>query len=329
VTFTWMPNPNGDTSLISYMRRKMIPEVSWTLLTRYHTENCYYGEFVDMMNPGLGWIYESSDPRYLTNYYGLRNRLAILNENYVYADFKSRVYGCYNLLWSVLDFVTSHKTEIRTILKEVDKLTYLRGLNPDKKDSMGIEFKVRPAGKVTIKTFEAELIPGEDIWRRYKKTDRQITVTVPYLVDYFPSKSVKFPFAYVLTANDPDVIDLLKIQGIKLEQLDETTKIIVEKFEITDLKAAPRLNQGHYENTIKGSFITDTIDFPAGTIIIRTSQPLANLAAYLLEPQSKDGLVTWNYLDGYLVPQWGPGYNTLPVYKVIARTDLKTRPAKE
>jgi murein tripeptide amidase MpaA len=32
VTFTWMVNPNGDTSLIRFMREKMIPSMSGTLL---------------------------------------------------------------------------------------------------------------------------------------------------------------------------------------------------------------------------------------------------------------------------------------------------------
>jgi hypothetical protein len=29
------------------------------------------------------------------------------------------------------------------------------------------------------------------------------------------------------------------------------------------------------------------------------AQPLGNLAFYLLEPQSDDGLVTWNFFDDY------------------------------
>ena len=48
VTFTWMVNPNGDNSLISYMRDKMMPEMSETLSDRYKVENCFYGEFYDM-----------------------------------------------------------------------------------------------------------------------------------------------------------------------------------------------------------------------------------------------------------------------------------------
>ncbi len=324
VTFTWMPNPDGDTALIGYMKRKMAPSIAGILLGKYKTENCFYGEFVDMLDPAKGWLYEAVNPRYLTNYYGLRNRLGILNENYVYADFRSRVEGCYNLMRSLVDFVIHNKNEIKEMLAQADQRTIRRGLNPGPGDSIGIEFNVRPAGNVTIKTYEAELLSVENGWPRYKKTDRQINVTVPYLIDYYPSKSVKFPYAYLMTVNDPDVVGLLKIHGIKIERLIEQLNLEVEKFEISEIKNSGRLNQGHYFNSIKGMFVKDSLSFPPGTIVVKTSQPLANIAAYLLEPQSNDGLVAWNFFDKYLVPQWGPGYNTYPVYKVINKTELKT-----
>jgi hypothetical protein len=70
--------------------------------------------------------------------------------------------------------------------------------------------------------------------------------------------------------------------------------------------------------------VKDTIDFLPGTYVIRMAQPLANLAAYLLEPQSNDALVLWNFFDRYLVPQWGRGFNEYPVYRLMQKTDLKT-----
>ncbi len=329
VTFTWMVNPDGDTSLIHFMRDRMIPEMSGTLLKKYNVQNCYYGEFNDMMKPENGWFYDASEPRYMSNYYGLRNRLAILNENYVYAGFESRVKGCYFLIRSLADYVSSHKNEIKNILSETDKKTVQRGLNPIITDSFAIEYKVRPAPeKVTIQTYEAELVKDANGRIRYQRSDRQKTVTIPYLIDYYPSRNVKFPFAYVLAMNGPEVIDLMKIHGIKLEKLTEPANIVAEKFEISELKGASRLNQGHYTNTIKGKYLKGAVEFPAGTIVIRTAQPLANLAAYLLEPQSNDGLMTWNYLDRYLVPQWGMGYSPYPVYKVIEKIDLKTQEMK-
>jgi len=327
VTFTWMVNPNGDKSLINYMQEKMIPEMSQTLLNKYKVENCYYGEFNDMMHPEKGWFYDAADPRYMTNYYGLRNRLAILNENYVYADYKSRVWGCYYLIKSLADYVTVNKTEIKEIIKKSDETTIQRGLNPSLTDSFAIEYKVRPLQKpVTIKTYEAEPAPGSNAWPPYRKTDRQVNVTVPYYIDYYPSLSVKFPFAYLIMVKDIEILNLLKGQGIRIEKLSASARIEAERFEIGGLTPSPRLIQGHYTNTISGKFIKETIEFPAGTVAIRTGQPLARLAAYLLEPQSNDGLLVWNYFDRYLVPQWGNGFYTYPVYKIINNTEIDTTP---
>jgi hypothetical protein len=326
-TFTWMVNPDGDNSLISYMHEKMMPEMSKTLSVKYKTENCFYGEFYDMMDPEKGWVYDALEPRYMTNYFGIRNRLGILNENYVYADFKSRVMGCYYLIHSLMDYASAHKSEIENMLSEVDKKTINRGANPSVTDSFAVEFNLRPLPeKVTVKTYEAELINNTNGWNNYRRTEKRKDVTVPYYIDYYPKKNVRFPFAYLITTSDPAITDLLKTHGIKIEKLSSDSKIEVQRFEISDLKGAPKMNQGHYTNTIKGTYFIGQIEFPAGTIVVRTAQPLGNLVAYLLEPQSNDGLVFWNVFDRYLVPQWGAGYNPYPVYKILNKTDIKTKP---
>ncbi|HLN56546.1 MAG TPA: M14 family metallopeptidase [Bacteroidales bacterium] len=325
VTFTWAVNPNGDNSLIKYMRDKMMPAMHQTLFEKYKVENCFYGEFVDMLEPEKGWILDASEPRYITNYYGLRNRLGILNENYVYSDYKARVLGCYYLIHSLMDYVSGHGQEIKQLLKETDEKTVSRGLNPSPADSFAIEYDVRPAPeKVLVKTYEAELVSQSEGYPNYRKTDRRKDVTVPYLIDYYPRKSIAFPFAYLLTVPDPDILELLKAHGIHVEKLATDSKITAESFIVTGLKPAARLNQGHYTNTITGRHEMVSVNFPAGTLVIRTAQPLANVAAYLLEPESNDGLVFWNFFDRYLVPQWGSGFNDFPVYRVLGKTDLRT-----
>ena len=328
VTFTWMVNPNGDNSLITYMSDRMIPEMSKNLIDKYKVENCFYGEFFDMADPGKGWVFDAAEPRYMTNYAGLRNRLSILNENYVYADYKSRVMGCYYLIHSLTEYSSMHASEIKSLLAGVDKKTVARGMNPAEADSFAIEYKVRPLpDKVTIKTYEADVVTGDNGRRSFKRSDRRADVTIPYFIDYYPVRSVKFPYAYLLTTNDQAITSLLKAHGIKVEKLAAATTIEVLRFDISELKGAARLNQGHYMNSVKGKYISERTEFPAGTLVIRTSQPLANVAATLLEPQSNEGLLIWNFLDRSLVPQWGPGYNLCPVYKVAEPADLMTGPA--
>jgi len=324
VTFTWMMNANTDRTLINFMRDKMMPAVSKTLNKKYATENCFYGEFVDLMRLEKGWVSYAFEPRYLTNYVGLRNRLSILNENYVYADFKTRVYGCYNLLWSILDYVAANSKAINMLIDSSDAKIIQRGLNPLKTDSFAVTFNCLPTPeKITIKAFEVDSGYNENSYMPYIKTDRKRTVTVPYLAEYFPKTSVKFPYAYIINTFDRDCIDLLLLHGIKIEKLKDTCTLNVESFVISDLKPSPRLNQGHYTNTMTGNTKMENIFFNAGTYVVRTAQPLANIAAYLLEPQVEDGMVYWNYFDKYLVPQWGDSYNPYPVYKLLDKIDLK------
>ena len=72
---------------------------------------------------------------------------------------------------------------------------------------------------VTIKTYEAEMITDANGRRRLQKSDRQKTVTVPYFIDYYGSKNVKLPFAYLVKTHDPEVIGLLRLHGIEIEEL--------------------------------------------------------------------------------------------------------------
>ncbi len=327
VTFTWMMNPAGDRGLINFMRDDMMPAVSGILTQKYNVLNCFYGEFTDLKNPEAGWISYASEPRYLVNYMGVRNRLAILNENYVYADYKTRVLGSYKLLHSILEYSASHAGTIKTLLKNTDQQTIARATDPASNAVFPIEYEAKPTPQpITVRAFEVDVVKNAQGQEDLVKSDRQRTVTVPYIADYYATKNTVFPFAYLLRLSDPVVKNLLQAHGIKLEKLTQTTRLEVESFKIVSLKPTSRLNQGHYTNSVSGTMVKDTLDFLPGTYVIRMAQPLANLAAYLLEPQSNDALLLWNFFDRYLVPQWGRGYNEYPVYRLMQKTALNTVP---
>jgi hypothetical protein len=324
VTFTWMMNPNGDRNLINFMRDDMMPAIHHHLKDQYQVENLFYGEFIDRLIPDSGWISYASEPRYLVNYVGVRNRLAILNENYVYADFKTRVLGTYSLLKSILEISSKKSKEIKQLLTAADQKSVQRTYTP-KADSFAIQYQGQPTPElITIKAIEADTIPGVKGYWRYKQSNRHRTVTVPYIADYYPTKNVAIPYAYLITVPDKEVLENLKKHGIVVEKLTKAESLEVESFSIKSLTAEKRLNQGHYTNNVKGDFKKEVKEFPVGTFVIKTSQKLGNLAAYLLEPQSDDGLLLWNFFDKYLVPQWGEGYFPYPVYKLLKESEISS-----
>lgn len=324
VTFNWMANPNGDTSLINYMRDIMMPEISNILIKKYKVENCFYGEFNDMGNLDSGYVSYAHEPRYMVNYVGLRNRLAILNENYVYADYKSRVEGCYALIQSLAEFIDLNKDKIKKIILCADnKLINRFNVNPYF-NQFTFDYRVVPCPKpITIKTYEVVRDTNPQNYIGYLPTSVKKTVTLPYLADYVANSSFPVPYAYLIKIADKSVISLLKEHGIKIEQLNSEQSLEVEKFKISVLRPEMRINQGHYTNQIEGKWIKEKMTFPRGTIIVYTSQILANLAVYLLEPQSGEGFLYWNYFDKYLVPQWGEGFYDYPVYRIPNKTTIK------
>jgi len=104
---------------------------------------------------------------------------------------------------------------------------------------------------------------------------------------------------------------------LTVEKLTEPASLEVEFFRIKELKAAERINQGHRLNTVKGEYLLETKEFPTGTLLVSIAQPLGHLASYLLEPESDDGLLVWNFFDRYLVHQWRRQPQIYPVYRLM------------
>lgn len=329
VTYVWGLNPNGDLSLIDYMRDKMMPSINKNLREKYNTLSIPYGNFMDFKNPEKGWSAAGHQPRYITNYIGLRNRLSILNENYVYADYKTRVLGCYHFLLSILDYCSNHKDEITHLCAKADKKTIMRGMNPSENDVFAVEFELKPSKKkLDIRGWEMEVLPRERGWPRVKKTDVKRTYTVPYFCDYSHKRSVRLPYGYLIPVSIPKITEKLLQHGIMVERLSEPATLEVESFKLKEIKSANRLYQGHYMNSVKGEYETAKKEFSSGTLFISTAQPLANVAAYLLEPESDDGLVVWNFFDRYLVTQWQREPQTYPVYRLLKPVNLAKESVK-
>jgi hypothetical protein len=153
--------------------------------------------------------------------------------------------------------------------------------------------------------------------------DKKKTYTIPYFADFFPKRTTAYPAGYLLPAAAPDVVAKLLQHGLLVERMIEPATLEVDSFRMREVTGAQRLYQGHRTNQIKGDYTRETREFPAGTIFVTTAQPLGALAAYLLEPESDDGLVVWNYFDKDLAQggfEGGP--RGFPIYKLMKPADL-------
>lgn len=323
VTYTWAFNPNGDNEIIDYMRLKMMPFIQKNMKKKYDVLSVVYGNFMDYENPEKGWETAGPQCRYITNYVGLRNRLSILNENYSYADYKDRVLGCYAFLRSCLEHCQNDKQNIQKMIAKADDKVISRGMDPNPSDIFAVEYKQEAYDeKVIIRGYEMKVTPREGTWPRVERTDVKKTYEVPYYCKYVPTRTVPFASGYFITTPDKMILKNLLSHGITVDVLDEPVTTSVQGFKVSEVKANERLYQGHYMNKVKGEYFEEDVTFPAGTYFVSTAQRLGTVAAYLLEPESDDGLFVWNYFDRYLVYQWGRRPKTSPVFRLLKPVPL-------
>jgi dipeptidyl-peptidase-4 len=325
VTYSWPLCPNGDPAVLRYARDKMLPAVDAALEKKYGTLSVPYGDPMDFRDMEKGWQTFGHQPRYMTNYIGLRNRLSVLIENYNYADFRTRVAGNYHFLKGLLDHVAANAAELQKLVADADARTVQTGLAPAEADTFGLDIDVQPLpGKISILGYEMEAPPppaegaAPGPFPRLRPTDRKKTYTMPYYADFVAKRSVRLPYAYLIPIVGTEIPDKLRQHGIAVERLTEAATLETEAFRLKEIKGAERLYQGHRTNTVKGEYAVEKREFPKGTYLVRTAQPLGRLAAYLLEAESDDGLLVWNYFDKDIVSQWGGGAQTYPVYKLSA-----------
>ncbi len=343
LTYAPTLNPNADARLVSFERNKMLPALTRALLKTHKFRTYYYGNFAtrERMNRELDnfemqrsgreaqpsnksetkiWRTFDHRPRFGNNYCGLRNRLTLLSEAYSYLDFKGRVVVTEAFVEEIFKYSALHADEIAALIRRVDE-DAVRG----RIAQQGVSFELKALDKpVDILVSEVEMVKNP---RSGKMMTAMIEskFTPKPMPDYglFASKkSASVPRAYLFRNEDgmKTVIAKLQAHGIAIEELTESLSIEVESYVIDEVRKATRAFQGHAEVKLKGRTQKETVNFPAGSILVRTTQASAPLIFYLLEAESDDGFVNWNFLDVYL--EKGKVY---PIYKAMQEVKAASR----
>ncbi|HEY2154651.1 MAG TPA: M14 family metallopeptidase [Isosphaeraceae bacterium] len=326
LTYSIPLNPSGDQRIIAYLREKMMPAVARGMAERHGFRSYYYGNFSDdEPAPGLpgvrSWRAFTHQPRIGQNYVGLRNRLAILSEAYSYLDFRGRVAVTSAFVDEILAYVAARGPELVALCREADADAARLGAPRP----LGVAYKMIPLPD------PVEILVGEVTKRTNPRTGFAMTAMVEdkftpeRMLDYgafAATRTVAVPSAY-LFRDEPGlrpVRDLLLLHGIAVEALTGPAELEVESFAIGSVRRNERTFQGHREVKLTGRAEAGRVAFPAGTYLVRSAQPLAVLAAYLLDPESDDGVVTWNLVDAYLAPG-----KAAPIYRLTKAVDLPAR----
>jgi hypothetical protein len=306
-------SPNTDMRISRFTRGQLLPAVREAMRARHGFRTFDYGNFAtadDMEQELEGfadgeqrqkvWRTFDSRPRFGTNYAGLRNRVAILSEAYSYLDFERRVKATEAFVEEIMRFVAASGDSIPLLTAVSDAGTPMeQGIaselwapaTPVDVLVGAIGNKVNPrSGKTMYTMVESTAVPTSMI-----------------VYDSFISTATRrVPAEYIVpvSANGLQAVVERKLRehGVQVETVNTPSRKSVEQFVIEKVQHADQPFQGHRTTSLRGKFERRDIDVAAGSLIVRTRQPLSRLVFYLLEPESNDGLTTWNFLDAALTP---------------------------
>ena len=291
LTYSPPLHPGTDPGVAAFARGRWLPDVTAALEPEWSM--WYYGNLPqdDGFDAPRGWYTFSHQPRFGSNYEGLRNRFGLLSEAYSYLPFQERIAVTRAFVVSLLDFAARHATEIRRLAEAADA-----------HDLSGAELPVRAEH---VCGAEVEILMGEVAAERHPYTGermlRRLPVqrpeSMPDCTAFRGTETSRVPAIWIVPADLEPAIDRLTAHGVRMLTLVEPLTIEVEAFAITSSTQAEREFQQHRERTLEGRWEARTEELPEGTVVVPTAQPLGRLAFYLLDPRSDDGLVTWNILD--------------------------------
>jgi murein tripeptide amidase MpaA len=291
-----------------FTRDTLLPELRRRMRLVHRTEVFDYGNFIAQDSVERGWFTYDWRPRFGTNYIGLRGRIAVLSEAYSHDPFARRVGATYSFVYELLSLVAENAEDILDLSNEADRRATGWGTLPASSPAIPIRaaLPARPPRREPVlveqiqRIDDTSVVTEAGVPRGIRRTGRARSTTIPVYDRFAPTLGRRLPYAYALGQEHEAVARLLRLHGIIVERVDADLPTQVERFTIDTVVRSPRTFQRHNEIRVEGRWSPASHTLSAGTIVVRTGQPLSILAAYLLEPESDDGLTTWNFFDGVL-----------------------------
>jgi len=292
-----------------WTRDTLLPELRRRMNARRGFETFDYGNFSGPANGREdaaslakgGWLTYEHKPRFGTNYFGLRGRVSVLSEAYSHDPFERRVKA-----------TTAFVGELLSYVGEQGSTVVARTRAGSAALARGVATPVPLRARMTTAPFSAPvlvepLIPMGDtvrheagVRRGFKRSNVFVPVPMPVLDRFEATLTRALPDAWVLDSSMTPVIERLRAHGVEARRLTRAWTGRAESFAVDSIVKGARPFQGHSEVRLEGRWAEARVTLPRGTWVVSGRQSLALVAAIMLEPQSDDGLTTWNFLDAFL-----------------------------
>jgi murein tripeptide amidase MpaA len=295
------------------------PAVTRALAAAGHIPGPYV-DAVDGRDPAKGIRLGADQPRYSTGYADLARIPSVLVETHSLKPYRQRVLGTYVLIEESLRLVGREQASVAAAIA-ADRASRPR--------TEVLTWKAAPAPIATIPDFKGVA------FERYRSAasggnevrwlGRPITQRMP-VIGEVPDTLATLPAAWWVPATKPEVIALLALHGVEFETMRDWRRLSVDMVRLAN-PTTRSPDEGHVPLAIAG-FVHGRRQesFPPGSVRVPSAQPLALLAAAMLEPESRDSLLAWNFFPEILQrTEYIEGYAIAPLAERMLATNPRLR----
>ncbi len=297
-TMTLIPTQKDklNPTLSSYLTQTMLPYLYQEMKGKGFELIPYVNSVKETPDNGISGFMES--PRYSTGYAALHNTIGFMPETHMLKPYDKRVESTYKLLETYITLVERDAKKIGENKKRADEETA-------SKTAFTLDWKLNrdQFDEIEFKGYAAKYKPSEvsGLERLYYDRNEPYTKTIKQWNNFEPALTVKKPVAYVIPKAWSQVVQLLKLNNVKVSQLQKDTKLELEMYYIADFKTAQKPFEGHYlHSAVKVEPRQQSMQCYAGDYVVYVNQKTNRYIVETLEPQAPDSFFNWNFFDSIL-----------------------------
>ena len=338
VTFTIDAGPDVAPATAKWIRESVTPELERQVDASGHLAFPTYITLNDDTDPAKGLGFNQNPPRFSTGQIILENRPGMLVELHMLKDYKTRVTGNYELLRALLEVMNRDAAKLIALNRQADADAAKLGAH-----ALGSEqfpLALDGNGETTPTLFhgykytrELSAISGTMM---ISYTHEPWNISLPMMTGVKVTASTTPPAGYIIPPQWTQVIDVLAAHDVQMRRTTAAWTGKVERYRCSGMQwQGPPFEGRHpiFAGENPGaepgrfgvcSLTSETMTFPAGSVVVALNQRLSKVAIQWLEPEAPDSAMRWGFFDPiFEQKEYGEAY----VLEKLARENLAKDPA--
>ena len=338
VTFYADATPDVAPETAKWIRESVTPELEHQLDAAGHVAFPDLINLNDDTDPAKGLTNTSTPPRFSTGQMILENRPGLLVELHMLKDYKTRVTGNYEILRALLEVMNRDAAKLIALNRDADDDAAKLGAhalgNAQFPLATGWGEATTPVVFRGYQYTRALCEVSGTMWVRY--SHEPWNATLPLTSEAKVSLSTTPPAAYIIPPQWTHVIDVLAAHDLAMRRTTAAWTGKVEHYRCSDMEwqgppfeGRHPIFHGEGAGAQPGRFgactlTTESLTFPAGSMVVTLDQRLSKVAIQWLEPEAPDSALRWGFFDPIFEQrEYGEAY----VLEKLARENMEKDPA--